>query len=257
LSVQAQANSTSVEPGSTITVPFTVATTTNGVINDTVSRTFAIRANNDRSYDSTSPSSVSIAAGSGGKANGTVTVAVPSNATSGTVVTLTVEAENSDPADADINYTVLRFSVAAKVTDVTRPLCQVVSTSGICPASSSLCASSQWNFSANLTDGINGTSIESVTIRRGNGTLNTSTAIGAGGENVTVVTYSASCCSQTVELTAVDGVGNVGTCVGQARVESATTVLATTAGNTMTSRGRTVAVSDCLWISLLVFYLWK
>lgn len=145
------------------------------------------------------------------------------------------------------------------MTDVTRPVCQVVSSSNNCPSSSSLCASSQWEFIANLTDGINGTGIESVTIRKGNGTLNASTAIGTGGENITVVTYIASCCLQNVELAAVDGVGNVGTCVGQAR-ESTTAAPETTATatvNATTSGGHTLSISRSLWISVAVSLLWK
>ncbi|XP_044046814.1 von Willebrand factor A domain-containing protein 7-like [Siniperca chuatsi] len=253
--VTAQANNNNIEPGSTISIPFTVATTTSGVVNDSATGTFALRANNDRSYTSTSPSNITIAAGSGGKANGTVTLTAPASAASGTDVTLTIEVENA--AATDINYAVLRFSVAAKVTDVTRPVCQVVSTSTSCPASSSLCASSQWEFIANLTDGINGTGIESITIRKGNGTLNTSTVAGAGGENITVVTFSASCCSQNVELAAVDRVGNVGTCVRQAG-ESTTAAPVTTAPVGITSTGRhTLSISQCLWFSVAVSLLWK
>lgn len=110
---QAQANNTNVEPGSTISIPFTVATTTNGVVNNSATGTFAVRANNDRSYTSTSPSTLTVAAGSGGTANGTVTLTVPTSAASGTDVTLTIEAENA--AASDVNYAVLRLSVTAKV----------------------------------------------------------------------------------------------------------------------------------------------
>ncbi|KAM9362957.1 von Willebrand factor A domain-containing protein 7 [Symphorus nematophorus] len=255
ISVTTQANNTNVEPGSTISTPFTVATTTGGVVNDSATGTFTVRANNDRSYALTSPSTVTIAAGSGGSANGTVTLTIPASAASGTDVTLTIEAENS--AATDINYAVLRFSVAAKVTDVTRPVCQEVSSSTSCPSSSLLCASSQWEFMANLTDGINGTGIESVTIRQGNGTLNTSTLAGAGGENVTVVTYSASCCSQSVELAAVDGVGNVGTCVGQARESTTAAPVTTATVNTTSTGGRTLSMSHSLWFSVVVSLLWK
>ncbi|XP_033478945.1 von Willebrand factor A domain-containing protein 7 [Epinephelus lanceolatus] len=256
ISVTAQVNNTNIEPGSTISIPFTVATTTNGVINDSATGTFTVRANNDHSYDLTSPSTVTISAGSGGKANGTVTVTAPASAASGTDVTLTIEAE--DAAATDINYAVLRLSVAAKVKDITRPVCQVVSLAASCPSSSSLCASSQWEFIANLTDGINGTGIDSVTVRQGNGTLNTSTVAGAGGENITVATYSASCCSQSVELAAVDGVGNVGTCVGQVRaVTTAAPAVTTAAVNTTSTGGHTLSMSHCLWISVAVSLLWK
>ncbi|XP_051241569.1 von Willebrand factor A domain-containing protein 7 [Dicentrarchus labrax] len=252
IAVTTQANNTNIEPGSTISIPFTVATTTNGVVNDSATGTFTVRANDDRNFIPSSPSTVAIAAGTGGKANGTVTLTAPASAASGTDVTVTIEVEN---AATDINYAVLRFSVVAKVTDITRPVCQVVSTSTNCPSSSSLCASSQWEFIANLTDGINGTGIESVTIRQGNGTLNTSTVAGAGGENITVATYSASCCSQNVELAVVDRVGNVGTCLGQVR--ESTTAAPVTAVNTTSSGGHTVSISHCLWISAVVALLWK
>ncbi|KAF3852030.1 hypothetical protein F7725_005385 [Dissostichus mawsoni] len=220
-------------------------------------RSCQLRANNDRSYTSTSPSSITIASGDGGTANGTVTLTAPASAASGTDVTLTIEAENA--AATDINYAVLRFSVVAKVTDITRPVCQTVSSSSNCPSSSSLCASSQWTFIANLTDGINGTGIESITIRKGNGTLNTSTVAGAEEANVTVATYSASCCSQNVELAAVDKVGNVGKCAGQARQKTvATTLTAITAAvNTTSTGGHILSISHCLWISVVVSLLWK
>ncbi|XP_042340189.1 von Willebrand factor A domain-containing protein 7-like [Plectropomus leopardus] len=255
ISVTAQSNNTNIEPGSTISIPFTVATTTNGVINDSATGAFTVRANNDRSYTLTSPSTVTVEADSGGKANGTVTLTVPASAASGTDVTLTIEAENA--AADDINYVVLRLSVTAKVTDITRPVCQVVSSSTSCPSSSSLCAASQWVFIANLTDGINGTGIDSVSIRQGNGTLNISTEAGAGGENITVATYSASCCSQSVELAAVDKVGNVGTCVGQARALTTAAPVTTSAVNTTSTGGHTLSMSYCLWVSVAVSLLWK
>lgn len=147
--------------------------------------------------------------------------------------------------------------LCVQVTDVTRPVCQVVSTSTNCPSSSSLCASAQWEFVANLTDGVNGTGIESITIRQGNGTLNTSTVAGASGENITVATYSASCCSQNVELIAVDKVGNVGTCVGQARESTTTAPVTTTAVNTTSTGGHTLSISHCLWITVAVSLFWK
>lgn len=115
LLVQAEANNTNIEPGTTISIPFTVATTADGVITDSATETFTVRVSNDRSYTSTSPSSVTTVAGSGGKTNGTVTLTAPSSAASGSDVTLTIEAENA--AATDINYVVLRFSVTAKVSD--------------------------------------------------------------------------------------------------------------------------------------------
>jgi len=144
-----------------------------------------------------------------------------------------------------------------QVTDVTRPTCREVSTSANCPSSSSLCATSQWEFIANFTDGINGTGIESISIRQGNGTLNTSTVVETGGENVTVVTYSAFCCSPNVELVAVDRVGNLGRCVGQVRQPTTAAPVTTAAGGTTSSRGHTLSITHTLWISVAVSVLWK
>ncbi|XP_039469439.1 von Willebrand factor A domain-containing protein 7-like [Oreochromis aureus] len=218
LSVAAQADSINIEPGTSITIPFTVSSDVTG--------TFRVQVSNDRSFDFTSPGNVSIGPSDGGKANGTITLTVPASTGSGTDVTLTIQAQNA--AATDTNYAVLRFSVAAKTTDLSSPVCQIVNISGICNVSSILCASSQWEFIANLTDGINGTGIASITLHEGNGTLDTSTVVGAGGENITLVTYTASCCSQNVVLAAVDRAGNVGTCMGQARLLATPAPMTTT-----------------------------
>lgn len=163
--------------------------------------------------------------------------------------------------------TFLFISRFLQVTDITRPVCQVVSSSTNCPSSPALCTSSQWEFVANLTDGINGTGIESLTIRQGNGTLNTSTATGAEGENITVATYSASCCSQNVVLAAVDRVGNVGTCVGQARESTTnvstaapvlnTTSMTTAALNTTSAGSPTESISRYIYLSVAFSILWN
>ncbi len=73
------------------------------------------------------------------------------------------------------------------------------------------CNKASWELSANLTDG-NGTGIAGVSLSRGNGSLSLSYVMSADGTNMTVASYNASCCSQEVELIAVDRVGNVGTC---------------------------------------------
>lgn len=135
--------------------------------------------------------------------------------------------------------------------DVTLPVCQVVSSSPSCPSTSALCAFSQWKLIVHLTDGINGTGIESVSVRKGNGTLSTKTVVGAGTQNVTEATYRASCCSPNVRLVAVDRVGNVRSCVGWARSSTTAAPVSTAA----TSRaGLSGSVSHCLWVSVAVFF---
>ncbi|XP_052385230.1 von Willebrand factor A domain-containing protein 7-like isoform X2 [Oncorhynchus keta] len=206
--VMAEAES-DLEPGTPFSVLFTV--TTNGT-----GGSFTIRATNDRGFPSSSPTDLTLVTGV--SANGTVTLTAPANTASGTDVTLTIEAES--PGATDTNYAVMRLTVVSPVTDVSRPVCDVVSVTANC---SDDCSLSMWELSANLTDG-NGTGIEHVTLRQGNGTLNTTTVKGAGNWTVTLAAYSASCCSPEVELVAVDGAGNVGTCFRSIRVTVDTTV---------------------------------
>ncbi|XP_034148968.1 von Willebrand factor A domain-containing protein 7-like isoform X2 [Esox lucius] len=184
------------EPGTPFSIPFTVTT------NDTAG-SLTIRASNDRGFSSSFPSTLALVTGG---ANGTVTLTAPPNTPSGKDVTLTIEAES--PGATDTNYAVLRLSVVSMVTDVNRPVCEVLSVKANC---SKNCSLSTWELSANLTDG-DGTGIERITLRQGNGTLNTDTAVDTSGVSVTMATYSASCCSPVLELVAVDVVGNVGTC---------------------------------------------
>ena len=58
-----------------------------------------------------------------------------------------------------------------------------------------------------MSDG-NGTGIERITLRRGDGVL----SLSALTDFTVQASYNASCCSQIVEIVAVDKVGNVGTC---------------------------------------------
>ncbi|XP_057698886.1 von Willebrand factor A domain-containing protein 7-like [Corythoichthys intestinalis] len=250
-SITARANSTNIEPGSTIPIQFTV--TSSKVV------TFYVNATNDRNFTSTSPSTVTIEAATGGEADGTVTLKAPDRATSGTDVTLTIQVE--DATATDINYVVLRFSVTAKVTDVNRPVCHEVSTSTSNCSISSLCDSSQWEFVANVTDGVNGTGIERITVREGNGTLHTTTVNGPVGDNITVVSYRASCCADRLELSVVDNVGNVGICVGL--VSHSTTVepvVGTPVGTpaTVTTNSTSTAeqsLSTTLWVWITIVTL--
>uniref|UniRef100_A0AAZ1WYJ8 VWFA domain-containing protein n=2 Tax=Oreochromis aureus TaxID=47969 RepID=A0AAZ1WYJ8_OREAU len=87
LSVAAQADSINIEPGTSITIPFTVSSDVTG--------TFRVQVSNDRSFDFTSPGNVSIGPSDGGKANGTITLTVPASTGSGTDVTLTIQAQNA------------------------------------------------------------------------------------------------------------------------------------------------------------------
>ncbi|XP_073335819.1 LOW QUALITY PROTEIN: von Willebrand factor A domain-containing protein 7-like [Pagrus major] len=183
-------------PGETFSVPFSVETSSAG-------GTFTIRATNDRGFTSTFPSSLVL--DTEGSANGTVNLTAPVTTTSGTDVTLTIEAES--PGGADTNYLVMRLTVLKTVTDFTEPLCELLSLQSNCTED---CSLSTWKLSVQVTDGANGTGIDRISLRQGNGTMNTSLA--AGNENVTLVSYTASCCSPDVELLLVDGVGNVGSC---------------------------------------------
>lgn len=95
------------------------------------------------------------------------------------------------------------------MSDFTRPVCEIDSIYANCPQD---CSQATWQLSANLSDG-NGTGIVSVTLRKGNGTLSTSSS----GVGMTSANYSSSCCSGVVELVMVDGVGNAGICSASIR----------------------------------------
>ncbi|KAL1023658.1 hypothetical protein UPYG_G00044180 [Umbra pygmaea] len=204
ISVTALADST-LEPGSTISIPFTVAAA------NASGGTFTIRATNDQGFNTSFPASVSTENG-GDTANSTVTLTAPASTLSGTDVTLTIEAESA--GGADLNYAVLRLTIVSKVTDFTPPQCGVVSVSSNC---SSDCSNSYWQLSANLTDGLNSSGIDRVALLNGNGTLNTFSVVSPEGENVTLVSYIAPCCSEKVELLVVDRAGNVALCVGSVK----------------------------------------
>ncbi len=66
-----------------------------------------------------------------------------------------------------------------------------------------------WELSVQVTDGAEGTGIDRVSLKQGNGTMNTNLA--TGNKNITV-SYTSSCCSPDVDLLVVDRVGNVGSC---------------------------------------------
>ncbi|XP_055004640.1 von Willebrand factor A domain-containing protein 7-like [Boleophthalmus pectinirostris] len=182
-------------PGTPFVVPFTISTSEVGV-------NITIRATNNRGFTSTYPSTLVIE--SGNSTNGTVTLSAPLNTPSGSDVTLTIEAETPK---GDDNYVVLRFSVFNTVTDFTAPVCELLSISSNCSVN---CSSYQWSFSAQVSDGADGTGVERVSLKEGNGTLTTSPD--PQNANIIKVSYSASCCSPSMQLLVVDRVGNVDTC---------------------------------------------
>ncbi|XP_044079816.1 von Willebrand factor A domain-containing protein 7-like [Siniperca chuatsi] len=196
LTVTAVDSNSILVPGTPLSVPFLVMTSG-------VGGNFSIQATNDQGFTSTFPSSLFLE--TGGSATGTVNLTAPLNTPSGTDVTLTLEAEA--PGGTDTNYVVLRFTVLTTVTDFTQPVCQLLSLQSHC---SDDCSLSMWELSVQVTDGAEGTGINHVSLRQGNGTMKSSLA--AGNENIKPVSYSASCCSPDVELLVVDQVGNVGSC---------------------------------------------
>ncbi|XP_059367578.1 uncharacterized protein LOC132106012 [Carassius carassius] len=207
------------EPGKTLSIPFTVVNNSSDVL-------LNINARNDRGFATVFPSSLYV--GSGNSGNSAVNITAPPNTPSGTQVTLTIEAETS--GKSDFNYAVLKLTVVSPITDFTSPVCEIVSVNANCSGN---CSLSSWELSANLTDG-NGTGIMSLILRQGLGTLNTTTTIGGEGVNVTLASYSASCCSEVMELVAVDGAGNVGTCL-----KSITSAVTTTSNTFMSTTSTT------------------
>ncbi|XP_030643650.1 von Willebrand factor A domain-containing protein 7-like [Chanos chanos] len=178
------------EPGTNLSVGFTVSTGDSG-------GNLTVRAWDDHEFLTHLPESLTL--DSAGSASGTVTLTAPSDTPSGTDVTLTIEVDT--PGASDSNFAMLHLSLVAKVTDITPPVCEIVSINANCSSNCSL---------SNLTDG-NGTGIQSLTVWQGNGNL-TTTIVADGDINVTLASYVASCCSEDFELVAADEVGNAGTC---------------------------------------------
>ncbi|XP_072318601.1 von Willebrand factor A domain-containing protein 7-like [Eucyclogobius newberryi] len=185
--------SSSMEPGKAFTLPFSVFTNGTG-------GQYKISARNDRNFPMAYPSSLSLT--SGQYTNATLTITPPAGTVSGTDVTVTLDASSG----SDSNYVVLRLSVLEKITDFYPPLCEIISIQAVCPHDVSQCKSSVWELVANLTDG-NGTGIQSVTLQQGNGNLTQVIY-----DDPAQYQYNASCCSQVVEIVALDKVGNVGRC---------------------------------------------
>ncbi|KAM4585496.1 von Willebrand factor A domain-containing protein 7 isoform 1-T2 [Odontesthes bonariensis] len=187
----------SVEPGKAFSIPFSVMT-------QGVGGPYTINARNDKQFTMNYPNKLTLTTGQ--YANGTLTITSPAATESGTDVTLTIEAKSSSGSDS--NFAVLRLSVLNKITDFFQPVCKLVAVlADDCPQDVSQCGPHWWGLSANLTDG-NGTGIESISMRQGNGTL-THTLLSSP---IVRADYNASCCSQIVEFVAVDKVGNVGRC---------------------------------------------
>ncbi|XP_008406129.1 von Willebrand factor A domain-containing protein 7 isoform X2 [Poecilia reticulata] len=195
VNIQAAVES-SVEPGETFKLPFSVMTQGEG-------GTYTISARNDRDFPLSYPKTLSLL--SGVYANATLTITPTADTESGTDVTLTIEAKSSSGVDS--NYAVLRLSVVNKITDFIPPKCEVTAVVANCPHDVSKCGPFQWELSANFTDE-NGTGIQSISLIQGNGNF-THTPLNA---SVVQAYYSASCCSQIVEIVAVDKAGNVGKC---------------------------------------------
>ncbi|KAM6984482.1 von Willebrand factor A domain-containing protein 7-like [Tautogolabrus adspersus] len=183
-------------PTELFSVPFSVTTHSRG-------GNFTVRATNNRHFSSTFPTSLFLKTGE--TANGTVTLSAPRNTPSGTDVTLTIEVEA--PGGEDTNYVMLRFTVINRITDFTQPECELLTLQSNCSES---CSLSTWTVFVRVHDGAQGTGVDHVRLRMGNGTMITNPA--ADNANVTMVFYSSSCCSPDMELLVADKIGNVGTC---------------------------------------------
>ncbi|XP_037327460.2 von Willebrand factor A domain-containing protein 7-like isoform X1 [Pungitius pungitius] len=187
----------SMQPGKTFNLPFSVMTQGSGGL-------YSISARNDKNFPMSKPPSLNLITGQ--YANSSVTITPPADTPSGSDVTVTLEAKSSSGADS--NYIVLRFSVVTKITDFVAPVCEVVTVQADdCPHDVSQCKPFQWKLAATISDG-NDTGVASVSLRQGGGNLTTSLL----SDPIIQANYTASCCSQIVEFIAVDKVGNVGKC---------------------------------------------
>nr|XP_014354546.1 PREDICTED: uncharacterized protein LOC102364600 [Latimeria chalumnae] len=165
--------------------------------------TFHIRVWNDQNYTMSSNLS-SVDLGFNATKQGSLILLAPSGTESGTIVTLSIEAESSD--QSDFNFALVQLTVAEKVEDFSAPKCSIIAMNKNCATH---CSIQQWHLTVEFQE--TGTGIERIYVRYGNGTLITKEAT-VMGTSVTQVNYTASCCTQDVEIIGVDKVGNVGKC---------------------------------------------
>lgn len=92
------------EPGTPFTLPYTVTTSGPGGI-------FNMRVSNDRNFVTLFKTSITLV--NGHSTDGIVTLFAPESTSSGTDVTVTIQAEAPDGSDS--NYAVLRLLVVAPV----------------------------------------------------------------------------------------------------------------------------------------------
>ncbi|XP_061905101.1 von Willebrand factor A domain-containing protein 7-like [Entelurus aequoreus] len=182
-------------PGTPFSVPFSITEDTGGNFSITVTT-------NDQRFTTSAPSSLLVQPGV--LTNSTVMVSAPLNTPSGSTITLTIEVKNT--GSEDTNYLILRIVVFNTVTDLTAPMCEVLSFVNCVQISST----KTWAVSVRVSDGADGTGVERVTRTQGNGTLNIEPSPSNG--NVTLVTYNASCTDPDMALVAVDRVGNTVAC---------------------------------------------
>ncbi|KAI4879515.1 hypothetical protein NFI96_006856 [Prochilodus magdalenae] len=193
-------------PGEPISVPFTVETRgIEGVI--------GIRARDDQRFVTAFDNSLNV--DSTGNATGMLSLSVPTGTPSGTTSVVTIEAESTETRQS--NFALLRLSVIQRLhqdIDITPPVCRVLNDSLDCPV---LCGNATWEVRLLMTDG-NGTGLQPprISITIPDRPVNeTSTTIidqvqDENGYNATLLTYRASCCVTTVEISAVDKESNVG-----------------------------------------------
>ncbi|XP_061818974.1 von Willebrand factor A domain-containing protein 7-like [Nerophis lumbriciformis] len=182
-------------PGTPFSVPFSITEDMGGNFSITVTT-------NDQRFTTSAPSSLLVQPGV--STNSTIMVFAPLNTPSGTTITLTIDVKNTDSEDT--NYLILRIVVFNTVTDLTAPMCEVLSFVNCVQISST----KTWEVSVRVSDGADGTGVERVTRTQGNGTLNIGPSPSNG--NVTLVTYNASCVDPDMALVAVDRVGNTVAC---------------------------------------------
>ncbi|CAG5994898.1 unnamed protein product [Menidia menidia] len=184
-----------VEPGNHINIPFSVMTQGTGGL-------YSINIRNDRNFPMTYPT---ISVEPGNHIN--IPFSVMTQGTGGSY-SINIRNDRNFPMTYPGTITLTTGQYSNATVMITPPSSTESGTDAEdCPEDLSRCGSHRWGLSTNITDG-NGTQIQSVSLDRGNGTLDLSPVPAP----LVQAAYNASCCSQEVEIIAVDAVGNVGRC---------------------------------------------
>jgi len=202
--IAANVTSISQPPGSSVDVELNI--TSSGNLSP-----WTVYVTDSENFYSGSPS-IAINAGIDQPAIVVLNFAIPSNATYGSISTVTVSVSNGDPTSVD-NFYVFYATVATaerQGDDPTSPVIQLISQLFPCQKSSPSCSLTTWSAQFQVRDVLSGLRSVTVTSKapQNESTVSIESFVEGTQSNVTG-NYSSTCCYPTATIRAIGGSGEV------------------------------------------------